>query len=235
MGINPKTNLPYDDPNDVAIDMWIDESLSSLQYSPKPFIESGFDWISQGGLKDLLATDYKKTDFYLGKGKWYLTKPETAKWVTHDKAYPYAEKFKSSDPTQREAYICLKMVLAKAKCQVVDGKIQKLEVANYKGIEDWDKTKSQSKADTFNNSFKQLSNILVRKDSKTGAVADLTADEKASLQSTKTTDFYKLDYAGAFYRTRVGSIFLVILTPIFGALLIGANVFAFIKYRGGLQ
>lgn len=38
VGINPATDAAYNDPNDVAIDMWKDESLSSLQYGPKPFI-----------------------------------------------------------------------------------------------------------------------------------------------------------------------------------------------------
>ena len=50
----------------------------------------------------------------------------------------------------------------------------------------------------------------------TKAIQLLTVEEKTRLTSTNPANFYHLDYAKAFYQTRVGTVFLIILTSIIG-------------------
>ncbi|AHF58294.1 hypothetical protein [Spiroplasma eriocheiris] len=239
IGINPATGTYYDDPNTVATDLLLDESYSSLDLGPSAFYESGLAWLGEHqAISNLLAPNYQQTDFYLGTGKWDLS--QKFQWITHSNFFPYNAK-----GSQKELK-CEEALVKKGTCRVVDGKIQLWQASDYQGIAYWDAVKAQEKSDTFNQYLGEFAIILVHAKVDTngklipklddkGHTIKLTAEEKTRLTSTTPVNFYHLNYAKAFYQTRIGTIFLIILTPIIGILGITGVVSIFRCFPNGLN
>ena len=177
------------------------------------YTHSGIEWFSHHALGDLLKTNYKYSATYQDASHQQI--------ILDQNNYDVNIVGGTTDTT---GFIPTNIpVTASLGTYIVNNKVWFLNTQ----IDNIIKANNALVSPFTANSKTWITNNLGTYDKNTDSV---TRKETATVN-----DYYQPNFTKAFYQTRIGAVFLIILTPIFGLVFTGLTTYGYLKFPNGLE